>query len=68
MKIFKKKPLNRYDTFKLIVEELSELEPKKLERFVEIVKDYRSYCQRFDTFVNGRPDDIDKAERELERL
>ena len=68
MKLFKKKPIAKYDTFKLIVEELSQLEPKKLDRFMDLVKEYRSYCQKFDTFVNGRPDEIDKAERELEKL
>lgn len=66
MKLFKKK--SKQMDYKQVAEALSLLEPKRIERLVEIAKDMRSCRMKLDMFVGGRPDDIDKAERALEEI
>lgn len=44
---------------------LAELEPKRMERLVDIAKDIRSNKYNLDVFINGRPDEVDKIEKEL---
>lgn len=64
MKLFKRKP-TRPD-YKAVAEALAQLEPKRMERLVEIAKDMRANKRDLDVFVNGRPDEVDKIEREIE--
>lgn len=63
MKLFKRKPkqLNLVD----VAYVLAKLEPKRMERLFEIAKDIRVVQRNLDVFVNGRPDEIDKIEKEL---
>lgn len=64
MKLFKRKPkqINLVD----VAYALAKLEPKRMERLFEIAKDIRVVQRNLDVFVNGRPDEIDKIEREIE--
>lgn len=64
MKLFKRKPIR--PDYKAVTEALSMLEPKRMERLVEIAKDMRNNKRDLDVFINGRPDEVDKIEKEFE--
>lgn len=49
----------------VVVEKLSQLEPKRMERLVEIAKDIRSNRYNLEVFINGRPDDLDRIEKTM---
>lgn len=61
----KKKTCHKLQT---AVEILSELEPKKVERVVQLAKALREYNQKLDTLCNGRSDEVDKIEGEFEEI
>ena len=61
----KKKSCHKLQT---AVEILSELEPKKIERVVQLAKALREYNQKLDTLCNGRTDEVDKIEGEFEEI
>lgn len=66
MKLFKRKPKQKTMDLFEVAEALSQLEPKRMERLVEIAKTLRASKRDLYVFVNGRPDEVDKIEREIE--
>ena len=65
--LFKKKT-KKCHKLQTAVEILSELEPKKIERVVQLAKALREYNQKLDTLCNGRADEVDKLESEFEEI
>lgn len=64
MKLFKRKSI-RPDYYS-VAEALAMLEPKRMDRLVEIAKDMRANKRDLDVFVNGRPDEVDKIVKDIE--
>lgn len=64
MGLFKRK--SKEIGWDIIAEKLSQLEPKRMERLVEIAKDIRTNRYNLDVFINGRPDEVDKIVKEIE--
>lgn len=49
----------------VVVEKLSQLEPKRMERLVDIAKENRAWKYSLEVFINGRPDDLDRIEKTM---
>lgn len=64
MKLFKRKKKDY--GWDYVANRLAELEPKRMDRLVEIAKDMRANKRDLDVFVNGRPDEIDKIVKDIE--
>lgn len=64
MKLFKRKPIR--PDYRAVAEALAQLEPKRMERMVEIAKDMRTNKRDLDVFINGRPDEIERIVKEAE--
>lgn len=60
MGIFRRKKEIGWD---VVADKLSQLEPKRMERLVEIAKDIRSNRYNLEVFMNGRPDEVDRIEK-----